>query len=123
MRAAMLLPAYLALSACTVALQGQESTGGGLHRATTSSSVTASASGSNYAARASFGSPAPSGPPGGRVVLSRDASVALVLGLVLVDTLNYLTAPLGGASQSTPGAERPIAHTCSCYGYQPSAGH
>jgi hypothetical protein len=120
MRAAMLFPVCLALSACTVTLHGRESAGG-VHQSATSSSVRASASGSNYAARASFGSSAPPGASGGRLVLSRDASVAFVLGLVVVDMLNYLAAPSAAPAQPAPGAQRPIAHTCSCYGYRPDA--
>ena len=112
--AALLLIA--ALPACTVALHGRQSSGGGATTTTVSSSGSASASGSNYAVRAFFGRPVPPGAPGGHLSVSTGgAAVAVLVGIVVVNAIDYLSSgPLADAS-----ANRPILHTCSCYGYRP----
>lgn len=116
-QAALLLIA--ALPACTVALHGHESSGGGATTTAVSSSVGASASSNNYAVRATFGRAVPPGAPGGHLSASTGgAAVALFLGIIVVNAIDYLGGgPAGGASASA-SANRPILHTCSCYGYR-----
>jgi len=120
MKALSALLLIAALPACTVALHGHESSGGGATTTTVSSSGSASASGSNYAVRASFGRPVAPGAPGGHLSVStRGAAAALLLGIVVVNAIDYLGGgPVGGASESA-SVNRPILHTCSCYGYRP----
>jgi len=69
---------------------------------------------------ASFGTPPPAGAPGARVSLSRGAAGVLVLGLVVADVVQALV-PGTVARGATLDPNRPIAHTCSCYGYVPPA--
>ncbi|MBI3918149.1 MAG: hypothetical protein HY322_14230 [Betaproteobacteria bacterium] len=116
--AALLLIA--ALPACTVALHGHESSGGGATTTAVSSSVGASASGSSYAVRASFGRPVPPGVPGGHLSVSTGgAAAALFLGIIVVNAIDYLSSGPGGGPLAGVSANRPILHTCSCYGYRP----
>ena len=91
----------LALPGCTVTLFGHQSAGGGAAAATTSSQVSGSAR-----------------VAGGRVTLSRGASVLLILGLAIADTMNYMSAKFGARPQTAPRTDS-IADTCSCNGYKP----
>lgn len=121
MRPFALLPFCLALSGCVVSLHGHQSTRGGA-TTTTSAATRAQASAGSARVGASFGTPAPHGAAGGRVAFSRGASAVIVLGLVVAETVNYLSAKLSGTPQAAASAPlRSIADTCSCYGYQPSS--
>lgn len=119
MRALTLLLACFALPGCTVALHGHEAAGSGTSAATSSALHVQAGAGS---ARVSggFGAPAPHGAPGAQASFSRGASVVLIVGLVVAETLHYLGAQFGDPPAPGAGPQRTIAHTCSCYGYQPS---
>ena len=109
--AALLLIA--ALPACTTTLYGTESSAGG----TTTTAVTggATAGGSNYAVHASFGRPAGPGAAGGVLSVSAgSAAAALLIGIVFVNVIDHLSG-----TPARSAANRPILHTCSCYGYRP----
>lgn len=69
----------------------------------------------------SFGTPVSPGSPGGHASLGRGAAGVLVLGLVIADVVHYLNSPVVGRAPGGAGPERAIAHTCSCYGYEPPA--
>ena len=108
------------LPACSVALHGNQSTAGGASTTTTSSSVAVATSGSNYAVGASFGRPVPLSAAGGHLVVSSgSAAAALLVGIVVVNALDYLSGGPGSRAWAGAAANRPIAHTCSCYGYRP----
>jgi hypothetical protein len=114
------LLAIAMLPACTVALHGHQSSGGGAATTTTSSSVAVATSGGNYAVGASFGRAVPATAPGGHLVVSSGSGLAaLVLGIVVVNAIDYLSGGPGGRAWAGAAANRPIAHTCSCYGYRP----
>ena len=109
-----------ALPACTVALHGHESSGAGATTTAVSSSVGASASSNNYAVRASFGRAVPPGAPGGHLSVSTgSAAMALLVGMVVVNAIDYLSSGPAGGPLAGVSANRPILHTCSCYGYRP----
>lgn len=113
------LLAIAMLPACTVALQGHQSSGGGTTTAT-SSSIAVATSGTNYAVGASFGRPVPLAAPGGHLVVSSgSAAAALLVGIVVINALDYLSGRPGSQPWTGATANRPIAHTCSCYGYRP----
>ena len=111
MRTAILLLFCLALSGCTIALYGHQSTSDGVTTTTTSSHVTGS--GKVSGAKVSFSSGQPVSPkaPGGHVSLGKGASAALVLGLVIADVVNYFR----GAPRPAHPSGGSIADTCSCY--------
>ena len=114
------LLAIVTLPACTAALHGHQSAGGGTATTTTSSSAAVVASGSNYAVGASFGRAVPPTAAGGHLVVSSgSAAAALLLGIVVVNAIDYLSGGPGGRAWAGAAANRPIAHTCSCYGYRP----
>ena len=120
MRRLMALLACIALSGCTVAMHGRETLGPGGVGTTTTSSAGLSTSGSNYAVRASFGRPLPPTAPGGHVLVSSgNAAAALLLGIMFVNAVDYLSGGAGSRLSPKSTANRPIAHTCSCYGYRP----
>ena len=105
-----------ALSGCYVAFSGHSSSSGGTVTTTTSGSVApASSSGVSVA----FGSPAAPGGAGGQVSFGRGTSAIVVLGLVIAESLNYIS----GLFREPPAGEldpgRSISSTCSCYGWQP----
>ena len=113
------LLACVALPGCTAAIYGQETSGAGAGTTATASSVRLSATGSNYAVGAAFGRAIPPTAPGGQVAVSSGtASAVLLLGIVIVNAVDQLMGGPGRASV-TSSANRPIAHTCSCYGYRP----
>lgn len=107
----------LALSGCTVAMYGNQSTSGGASVTTTSAQVSGSAQGANY--RVSFssgGRPVSPKAPGGYVSASGSAAYALIGVVVFADLVNYFR----GESRAKPlPLGTAISHTCSCYGYQP----
>lgn len=115
-----LLLLILALPGCAVTLYGQQSSGGGQTTTTTGSAVRGSTQIGNARLSGSFGNPPPANAGGGQVTLSRGGSAALVLGLAVVSTGEVIqrwrrAAPERRESTATEG----IAHTCSCYGWQP----
>ena len=111
------LVASAGLAACTTALHGHASAGGG---STTSTGLAANA-GAGMRAQASFGAPTRVHGAGEQAVFSRGASIMLVLGLVLADIMNRMTH--GYAHDSQRVAAEPIADTCSCYRPQPQPAH
>lgn len=119
MRALAGVLVLLLLPGCAISLHGRETSGGGASTAVTGSRVDASAGAGQARASASFGSPPPARAAGGQVTLSRGASAALVLGLVLAEAVDAL----GARWREVPPPRRPprasIADTCSCYGWQP----
>lgn len=119
MRALVLLPFCFALSGCSVALHGHQTTSGGATTTTTSAAISGHASVGPARVGASFGAPAPQGAAGGQVAFPRGASVVLVLGLMIAETVNYLGAKFSDAPPASSAPQRSIADTCSCYGYQP----
>ncbi|OHE89574.1 MAG: hypothetical protein A3G75_13645 [Verrucomicrobia bacterium RIFCSPLOWO2_12_FULL_64_8] len=108
----------LALPGCTVTLFGHQSAGGGAAAATTSSQVSGSARVAGGRVSISSGQRVPANAQGGRVTLSRGASVLLILGLAIADTMNYMSAKFGVGPQTAPRTDS-IADTCSCNGYKP----
>lgn len=122
MRGVILLAVCIAVSGCSVRLYGHQSTSSGATATTTASAVSGSVKSGNTKLAVSSGRPVSPGARGGYLRLSGDAAAALLIGLILIDTLNYLTAQFSGPPselQSTNGA---ISQTCSCYGYEGSAG-
>ena len=114
-----ILFACAALPGCTAAIYGHETTAAGATTTATASSVRWTTTGSNYAVEASFGRAIPPGIPGGQVAVSSgSASAVLLLGIVIVNALDHLGGGPGRAAMKS-SANRPIAHTCSCYGYRP----
>jgi len=103
---------------CAVQLHGNQSAGA----ATTSSAVSASASGANVRVGFSSGPPVSPATPGGQVSVSGGGgSVAAVLlvGAIVVEFLNSVGA-IQPQVKPLPADAR-ISHTCSCYGWQPPA--
>lgn len=111
MHAVFALLLCVPLTGCYVKLYGHESASGGTATATTSSQVTGSAKFSG--GRVSFASGRPVSPsaPGGHVSLNRNASAALVVGLIIADVVNYFRAK----PEQLAGPRESISHTCSCY--------
>jgi len=116
-RTAMTALLCLALSGCYVKLHGLQSTSGGVTTTTTSSTVTGSAKVAGGKVSFSSGLAVPPNAPGGHLVLSRGASAVLILGLVIADAVNYMSAKLGVKPPQAQAAS--ISETCSCYGYRP----
>jgi hypothetical protein len=116
LRTAMVLFACAALPACSVKLHGHESAGSGGSSTTLSSTVSASARASNARVSVLSGSPVAPDAPGGHLRLSGHAVGWLVAGGALAGLFNAMTR----AHAEPLPADRPIAHTCSCYGYNPS---
>lgn len=117
--AALLIAA--ALPACTVALHGRQSSGGGTATTSTASSINVNAGGGVGRVHASFGSPAPANATGGQAVFSRGAAAVLVLGLVLVETANHVARGFSPGSRTASPQASSIADTCSCYRPLPGA--
>jgi len=109
----------LALSGCTVAMYGNQTTSGGTTATATSGQVSGSAQGANYkAAFSSGGHPVSPKASGGYASVSGSAAAVMVGVVVFADLVNYLR----GEPQPKPLAPgTAISHTCSCYGYQPPA--
>ncbi|MGH8622116.1 MAG: hypothetical protein ACREUB_00195 [Burkholderiales bacterium] len=109
----------LALSGCTVAMYGNQSTSGGASVTTTSAQVSGSAQGTNYKVSfSSGGRPVSPKAPGGFVSASGGAAYALIGVVVLADLVNYFRGE-PRAKPLPPGTA--ISDTCSCYGYKPPA--
>jgi hypothetical protein len=117
--AALLLIA--ALPACTVALHGRQSSGGGTTTTSTASSINVNAGSGSGRVHASFGAPAPAHTTGGQVVFSRGASAVLVLGLVLAEAADYVARGFAPGSRPANPQATSIADTCSCYRPPPGA--
>ena len=98
---------------CSVAMYGNQSTGGGATVTTTSTQVSGSVQGANYKASFSSGGvPVSPRASGGYVYASGSAAYVLVGAVVFADLVNYFR----GAPQPKPlppGTR--IADTCSCY--------
>ncbi len=118
MRGVILLAICVAVSGCTVRLHGHESASGGVTTTTTSSAVSGSVKAGNARLSLSSGQPVSPGAQGGHLRLSGDAAVALLIGLILIDTVNYLTAYFSTPPAAPQRAAGAISETCSCYGYQ-----
>ena len=107
----------LALSGCYVKVAGNQSTSGGTTTTTTSGQIGGTASFSG--GRASFssgGQPVSPKAPGGYAQLNGTAAAVLLVGVGIVEFLNYV-AGSPPPKPLPPGAA--IGHTCSCYGYKP----
>lgn len=107
---AVLISALLA--GCSVRMYGNPSTSGGTATTTTASQVSGSVKFSGGRVAYSSGQVPPPSAPGGHVYLGREASAALVLGLVVADLVNFFR---GGPRPQPLAGDARIAHTCSCY--------
>jgi len=117
-RGVILIAIAIAMSGCTVRLHGHQSTSGGVTTTATSSAVSGSVKSGNAKLAVSSGQPVSPGAPGGHLRLSGDAAAALLIGFVLMDTVNYLTAHFSAPPGEPRRAAGAISETCSCYGYQ-----
>jgi hypothetical protein len=118
MRGVILLAICIAVSGCTVRLHGHQSTSGGVTTTTTSSAVSGSVKTGNAKLAVSSGRPVSPRAQGGHLKLSGDAAVALLLGLILIDTVHYITAYFSPPPATSQRHRDSVADTCSCYGYQ-----
>jgi len=119
MRIAIAAFSCLALSGCYVKVAGNQPTGGGTTTTTTSGQVGGTANFSG--GRASFSSggyPVSPKASGGYASVSGNAAAVLLIGVGIVEFLNYI-AGTPPPKPLPPGAA--IGQTCSCYGYQPNA--
>lgn len=106
-------------SGCAVTLHGQQTSGGGVSTTHIGSSVQGSTNTGNARIGASFGTPPAANAPGGQVAFAKGASAVVVLGLAIagtVDLVGHWLQPSAPRQQPSAGG---IAHTCSCYGWQP----
>ena len=110
-------------SGCTVTMHGNQTTGGGATATSTGSSVQAGTRiGSNARIGGSFGTPPAGNAAGGQVAFSKGASAVLVLGLAVAGTVELVSDWFGPSAPPPPErATGGIAHTCSCYGWQPAS--
>jgi hypothetical protein len=103
----------LSLSACSVRTYGNQSASGGATATATSSQISGAASFSNGRVAFSYGQVPPASAPGGHLRVSGgDAVVGLIIGVVVVDLLNYIHGEVG--PKPLPPDTR-IAETCSCF--------
>ena len=117
LRTALVAIFCLALSGCYVKVAGNQSTSGGTTTTATSAQVGGSTTFSG--GRASFssgGQPVSPRAQGGYVSASGNAAAVLLIGVGIVEFLNYVagTPP----PKPLPPGEA-IGQTCSCYGYKP----
>lgn len=118
-RTTVLLLLCLALSGCSVAMYGNQSTAGGATLTTTSSHVSGSAQGSHYQVSfSSGGHPVSPKASGGYVAVSGNAAAVLIGVVVLADLWNYFRGE-PQVKPLPPGTR--IADTCSCY-QKPASG-
>jgi hypothetical protein len=118
-RTAVTVLVCLAISGCSVAMYGNQSTSGGTTVTTTSSHVSASTQGSNFRASFSSGGHPVSPKAAGGTVYASGSAAYVVIGIVaLADLWNYFLGP-PQPKPLPPGTA--ISHTCSCYGYKPPA--
>ena len=117
MRIAIAAFSCLALSGCYVKVAGNQSTSGGTTTTSTSGQVSGSTTFSG--GRASFssgGQPVSPRASGGYASVSGNAAAVLLIGVGIVEFLNYVAG-------TTPPKPLPpgeaIGQTCSCYGYKP----
>ena len=109
----------LALSGCSVAMYGNQSTSGGSTTTIISTQVSGSAQGSNYSISfSSGGRPVSPKAPGGYVAASGNSAYVLIGVVGLADLWSYFRGE-PRAKPLPPGTR--IADTCSCYGYKPVA--
>ncbi|MGE4109860.1 MAG: hypothetical protein AB7E73_04085 [Burkholderiales bacterium] len=117
----LLITVIVLLSGCAVTLHGQQTTGGGSTTTTTGSSVQGGTRIGNARLGGSFGNPPAPSAAGGQLALSKGASAVMLLGVVIAGTVDAVRDWL--QPQTPQLHERPapdgIAHTCSCYGWQP----
>jgi hypothetical protein len=107
----------LALSGCYVKLAGNQSTSGGTTTTTTSGQVSGTTTFSGgHASFSSGGQPVSPKASGGYVSVSGNAAAVLLVGVGIVQFLNYI-AGTPPPKPLPPGAA--IGYTCSCYGYRP----
>ena len=106
----------VALSGCATTLYGNQSSASGT--TVTSSRVVAATSGSNASVSFAYGSPIPPTAPGGHLSVSSSSSGVLA-GVVLFGFLASYVVGEEGPKPLPPGTK--LLHTCSCYGYEPSA--
>ena len=111
-RSLFLVVLCLSLSACSVRMYGNQSTGGGTTVTTTGTQISGAATFSNGRASFSYGQVPPASAPGGHLRLTGDAVTGLIIGVVIVDFLNYIHGEVG--PKPLPPDTR-IADTCSCY--------
>jgi hypothetical protein len=101
-----------------VTLHGNQTSGG---TTATGSSVQGGTRIGNARIAGSFGNPPAPHAAGGQLALSKGASAVLLLGVVIAGTVDAVRDWL---QPQMPQHERPapdgIAHTCSCYGWQPA---
>ena len=116
-RAVVAIAATATLYGCSVAVNATGATGSS-HISTGAATQAHAAIGNHAGVAASFGAPAPVGAPGAHVSLSRGAAGVLILGLVVAEFVQALASP-AAARGVLLDPNRPIAHTCSCYGYLP----
>lgn len=113
------LLAIAVFSGCAVTLHGQQSSSGDVSTTRIGSSVQGSINSGNARIGASFGAPPAANAPGGQVAFAKGATAVVVLGLAIVGTVDLVGQWL--QPSAPPRTERAggIAHTCSCYGWQP----
>lgn len=111
--APLVIASLVVQSGCSVALSGES----GVGRSATAVATRAGADFSHARASASFGTPAPGTAPGGHASFSGGAAALVVVGVALAEIVTQIAPRRAPALD--PG--RPIAHTCSCYGYVPPA--
>ena len=93
-------------------MYGNQSANGGAMATTTSSQISGVATFSGGRAAFSYGQVPTASAPGGHLGLSGDAVAGLIIGVIVVDLLNYIHGEAG--PKPLPPDTR-IADTCSCY--------
>lgn len=120
MKGLILLAVCIAVSGCTARLHGHQAMSGGATTTTTSGAVSGSIKSGSTKLVVSSGQPVSPRAHGGYLRLSGDAAAVLLVGLILIDTVNYLVAQFSAPPaplQREPAAGA-ISQTCSCYGYE-----
>jgi len=107
------------LPGCAVTLHGNQTSGGGNVTTTTGSSFQGGTRIGNAHIGGSFGAPPTGNAAGGQVSFSKGASAVLVLGLVVAGTVDLVSDWFKPAAPQPAERTGDIAHTCSCYGWQP----
>jgi hypothetical protein len=119
LKSAAMLFAAMALSGCSVALHGHQASNAGATTTIASSSLSVHASGSHHAAAVAFGRPVPTVPGGHLAVSGGTGAAVLLVGIAVISAIDYFSGGWGRGTAPGAAATRPIAHTCSCYGYRP----
>jgi len=121
-RFAIGLAALLALSllpGCAVTLHGNQTSGGGITTTTIGSSIQGGTRIGNARIGGSYGAPLAGNAAGGQLSFSSGASAVLVLGLVVAGTVDLVSDWFRPTAPQPAARTGGIAHTCSCYGWQP----